>query len=178
MTPVFDVDPDGRLTRRLPRRSLLAWVAAASATGVHAAPARAPQVLTPTSSGEPLLAPGGNWRATYLDFWASWCGPCRQSFPWMNAMAARHGEAGLRIVGINLDRREADAQRFLRDVPARFALLMDPKGELARLFDVAAMPTSLLVGPDLDIVFTHRGFREGDGEALERRIEALLRGRG
>lgn len=174
MMHVPEAGPDGRMICRLPRRSVLAWTATALAPIAHAAPARAPQVHTLTSSGAPLLVPGGAWRATYLDFWASWCGPCRQSFPWMNRMVERHGGAGLRIVGINLDRREADARRFLRDVPARFELLMDPHGELARLFEVAAMPTSLLVGPALGVLFTHRGFREGDGAVLEGRIEAAL----
>lgn len=160
------------------RRLLLGCAAALLAPAVRSAPARAPEVLKLASNGEPMLADGGSWRATYLDFWASWCGPCRLSFPWMNTMQERFAAAGLRIVAVNVDRHETEVQRFLRDRPASFPLLMDPQGELARLFDVAAMPTSMLIAPDRSILFTHQGFREGDGAKLERRIEAALRVRG
>lgn len=109
-----------------------------------------------------------------VDFWASWCAPCKLSFPWMNEMHERLSGAGLRIVAVNLDRREADAQRFLQQIPARFAVAMDPAADTARLLDIPTMPTSMLVAPDRRVLFTHRGFRLDDRADLERRLRGAL----
>jgi thiol-disulfide isomerase/thioredoxin len=146
------------------------------AVGAWATPATEPipEIATLTDKELPLLASGAPGRATYLDFWASWCTPCRLSFPWMNEMHAKWAPRGLRIVGINLDRREADARRFLQSAPAHFELLMDPAAVLARLFDIKAMPSSVLLTADRRVVMRHRGFSLEDRPALERQISGQL----
>ena len=116
----------------------------------------------------------GKARATYIDFWASWCGPCRQSFPWMNRMQDKFGTKGLRIVAVNLDSKRADAQAFLAQLPARFDLGFDSGGAVARQFGVTAMPSSVLVGADGKVIAVHHGFREEDEAELEQRIAAAL----
>jgi len=116
----------------------------------------------------------GKARVTYIDFWASWCGPCRQSFPWMNRMQDKFGAKGLRIVAVNLDAKRADAQDFLAQLPARFELGFDSGGAAARQFGVKTMPSSVLVGPDGKVIAVHNGFREEDEAELEQRIAAAL----
>lgn len=153
--------------------------AVAAAGGLLGLPAgagdeRLPALPLPTLHGAPVLAAEPAARLTYIDFWASWCAPCRLSFPWMNRMHTRWAGAGLRIVAVNLDRREADAQRFLQAVPAQFELAMDPQGQLARQLDVQAMPTAFLVGPDRRLLLRHRGFSPEDAPGLEARIRAAL----
>ena len=133
-----------------------------------------PDLELRTAAGQPVVAPSSDARATYVDFWASWCAPCRLSFPWMNEMHDRLGPSGLRIVAINLDRRESDARRFLEQMPARFEVAFDPAAHSARRLDIQAMPTSMLVAPDRRIVFTHRGFRNEDRGDLEARLRASL----
>lgn len=133
----------------------------------------APGLTLSASDGEPVLATG-RWRLLYLDFWASWCGPCRQSFPWMNQLHDRHLGAGLRVVGINLDAKADDAQAFLRQIPARFAIAYDPAGGSAKAFGVKAMPSSYLLRPDRSVLWVHRGFRPEERDELERRIAAAL----
>ena len=88
----------------------------------------APAFTLATSRGDAIDLAGLRGRVVYVDFWASWCTPCRRSFPWMNALHARYGSEGLAIVGINVDKRRADADRFLADVPAAFAIVFDPAG--------------------------------------------------
>lgn len=158
------------------RRLLIAgsagWLAAAPAGAVESG-GTAPAVALQASDGETVLA-GGRWRLVYLDFWASWCGPCRQSFPWMNELHDRHQGAGLRVVGVNLDAKLADAQAFLKQQPARFALAYDAAGVSARAFGVKAMPSSYLLRPDRSVVLVHRGFRPEDRAELERRIVSAL----
>lgn len=124
--------------------------------------------------GQSFTMDAGLWRATLIDFWASWCAPCRLSFPWMNSLHERLSERGLRILAINLDRRREDAVRFLSAYPARFEIALDPAAETASALNIQAMPTSMLLGQDGVIRWTHRGFRESDTVGLERRIKEAL----
>jgi cytochrome c biogenesis protein CcmG/thiol:disulfide interchange protein DsbE len=104
-----------------------------------------------------------------LDFWASWCVPCRRSFPWMNSMQEKYGDEGLVIIGVNLDAVDADAQAFLQETPAEFRIVSDPQGTLAREHDVIAMPTSYIFDRDGKLVTRHLGFkvkRQEEYEAL------------
>lgn len=113
-------------------------------------------------------------KVVYLDFWASWCGPCRQSFPWMNEIQAKLGPRGLQVVGVNVDARTPDAERFLAEVPARFTVAFDPKGETPRRYAIKGMPTSVLIGADGRIRFVHSGFRPEDRAALEAQLQQAL----
>ncbi len=116
-------------------------------------------------------------KVVYLDFWASWCGPCKQSFPFMNQMQAKYGAQGLQVVAVNLDANRADADAFLAEVPAQFTVAMDAKGETARRFEVKAMPSSVLVGRDGKVLVVHKGFRADDKQELEQRIAAAVAAR-
>jgi thiol-disulfide isomerase/thioredoxin len=109
-----------------------------------------------------------------VDFWASWCKPCRQSIPWLNELRARYGERGLTIIGVNVDAERRDADRFLRAVPIEFQVVFDPEGNIARQFKVQAMPTSYVIDRSGKIVNTHLGFREARKNAAEAEIKALL----
>jgi len=148
----------------------------APANGMAGAPVlRWPDVSLKGLQGQPLAITSGARNATFVDFWASWCAPCRLSFPWMNALHDRFGSRGLRIVAVNLDRRREDALRFLTAYPARFEIALDPASESAVALQIQAMPTSMLVGPEGIIRWTHKGFRATDIEMLERQIEEALR---
>ena len=108
-------------------------------------------------------------KVVVLDFWASWCVPCRRSFPWMNNMQEKYADQGLVIIGVNLDAVDADAQDFLRETPANFRIISDPDGALAREYDVIAMPTSYIFDRNGDLVTRHLGFkvrRQEEYEAL------------
>lgn len=170
-----DLRPTRRDTLRLSAASVAAVLfPAAFAQSDEAIGEQVPEIETRTNKGLPLLSGRAPWPVTYLDFWASWCSPCRLSFPWMNEMHDRYAARGLRIVGINLDRHEADALLFLRSTPARFELLMDPTAALATLFDIKSMPSAILVTAGRRVAVRHRGFSLHDGPELERRIVTLL----
>ena len=113
-------------------------------------------------------------RVVWVDFWASWCVPCRRSFPWLNTMQRKHGPGGLQIIAVNLDKDRALADKFLAEVPAEFALRFDPSGALAKEFDVQAMPSSFLLDAEGNVLAAHSGFRTADTEEYERGIEAAL----
>ena len=78
----------------------------------------------------------------YVDFWASWCIPCRQSFPWMNNLKAKYQADGLTIISVNLDHSRTLANEFLAEIPADFPVIFDPKGLIARKYKLKGMPSS------------------------------------
>ncbi len=116
----------------------------------------------------------GQW--VYLDFWASWCPPCRQSFGWMNEMHDRYTAQGLRVVAVNVDKQASDAEAFLRQTPARFTVVFDNTGQTPKAYGIKVMPTSMLLNPQGQIVWVHTGFRLEDKSELERKIKAALKG--
>lgn len=175
--------PRSRMRRALMAGWSLALVLGpAGLAGLVHRPASAAEIGQPLAvasvagaDGKPVALYDGKARLTYIDFWASWCGPCRQSFPWMNRMQAKYGPQGLRIVAINLDADGADAQAFLKEVPAHVALAFDPKGDSARRAGVRAMPSSVLLGANGKVLWQHAGFRAGDEEQIEARIAQALK---
>jgi thiol-disulfide isomerase/thioredoxin len=98
-------------------------------------------------------------KVVVLDFWASWCVPCRRSFPWMNSMQERYGDDGLVIIGVNMDSEPAEATAFLQEFPADFQIINDPDGELAREHDVIAMPSSYVFDRSGVLLTKHLGFK-------------------
>lgn len=116
----------------------------------------------------------GKW--VYLDFWASWCPPCRQSFPWMNEMHERYGAHGLHVVTINVDKNTSDAETFLRQTPARFTVLFDNTGQTPKAYGIKTMPTSMLIHPQGQVAWVHAGFKLDDRPVLEQKIKTALKG--
>ena len=110
----------------------------------------------------------------YIDYWASWCGPCRQSFPWMNALQVKLGPKGLKVVAVNVDAKRADADKFLTHTPAQFTIAYDPLGESAKKLAIKTMPTSMLVSPEGRVLFVHSGFRTEETGQLEAKIAAAM----
>jgi cytochrome c biogenesis protein CcmG/thiol:disulfide interchange protein DsbE len=113
-------------------------------------------------------------RVIYLDFWASWCAPCRQSFPWMESLKRTYGDQGLAVIGINLDMDRADADKFLQQFHPTFDVRFDPRGELAEFYKVQGMPSSVLIDRHGVTRFTHVGFRPVDGAIYEAQLRELL----
>jgi len=134
----------------------------------------APDIDLPAGSAPAARLSGLKGKLVYLDFWASWCGPCRQSFPWMNEMQRKYGAQGLQVIAVNLDAKRADADAFLAQVPAQFALAFDAAGQSAKRYGVKGMPSSVLIGRDGRVLSMHQGFREDERSELEARLAAAL----
>lgn len=113
-------------------------------------------------------------KVVYVDFWASWCQPCKQSFPWLNEMQNKYSAQGLTVLGVNVDAKRSDADTFLAEVPAKFTLAFDVKGATPQLFEAKGMPSSYLIGRDGKILSTHIGFRPDERQVLESKIRQAL----
>jgi len=110
-------------------------------------------------------------RLVYVDFWASWCEPCRRSFPWLNTLRERYADRGLTIVAINLDKDRRTADAFLEKFPTSFLVAYDPAGKTAEAYRVSAMPSSFLIGPTGTLLSSHAGFDPRKTGAIEALIQ-------
>jgi len=97
-------------------------------------------------------------KVVYLDFWASWCIPCRKSFPWMNQLRQKYSNDDLVIIAVNLDKKKSLATKFLTENPVTFDILYDPKGLLAKRFQIKGMPSSVIFDRNGKPIEAHTGF--------------------
>jgi thiol-disulfide isomerase/thioredoxin len=130
--------------------------------------------VAPAYAESSLDMTGYRGRVLFLDFWASWCAPCRQSFPWMQSLKDTYEREGLSVVAVNLDQHRADAERFLAQFHPNFEVRFDPQGELAERFEVHGMPSSLIIDRHGVLRYTHVGFQPVDRAAYEAQLRELL----
>lgn len=133
-----------------------------------------PEFALPRADGRVLAAADLDGKVVLVDFWASWCAPCRKSFPFLGELQQRHADDGFVVLGINVDEERSEADRFLAAVPAEFEIVFDPEGATPEAFAVKAMPSSYLVGRDGRIVQVNLGFREQDKAGLASAVRELL----
>jgi len=122
----------------------------------------------PSARAEGLDLSAYKGKVVYLDFWASWCNPCRLSFPWMNEIQEMDGKKGLVVIGVNVDHDRDLADEFLQANNAKFKVVYDPNGNIASEYNFKDMPTSVLIGRDGKVRIVHNGFysnREGSYDA-------------
>ena len=161
------------------------FVAALFALAVLAGPAgalgagdRAPDFAAPNLAGGGTIELSKyRGKVVYLDFWASWCGPCLKAVPAIEAMRTEFPANDFQIIAVNLDQKKKKAMRFLEKNPVGYPSASDPKGRLPGQFGLETMPTSYLIDGDGVIRYVHRGFKRGDDERLREEIRRLLGGR-
>jgi len=152
-------------TDPLSRRAVLGGMGAAALAGL-ASPAEAAAALD-------LAKYRG--KVVYVDFWASWCGPCKLSFPFMQSLAARYPAGDLAVVTVNVDRQRAAADGFLRQVRSNLPVIYDAAGDIAQTWKVADMPTSLVFDRKGSMRFRHQGFFPGKVREYEGHVAQLVR---
>ena len=153
-------------------RSLV--IALTLATPMIALADAAPAFSLPDSQGTVISLSQQQGKVVYLDFWASWCGPCRQSFPWMNEMRQKYQSRGLEIIAVNLDSKREDADKFLSKIPAEFTVLYESSGATPTAYGVKGMPTSFLIDAKGQILSQHAGFNSAHKDELEAAIQQAL----
>lgn len=120
--------------------------------------------LLTSSMGALAIKPGDfnladyKGKVVYLDFWASWCGPCKFSFPYMEYLANTFPSKDLVVIADNLDHSKASAQAFLKQINNQIPIIYDQKGVLATRFNVSDMPTAVLIDRDGKVRYIHKGF--------------------
>ena len=110
-----------------------------------------------------------------VNFWASWCGPCRQEMPLLEELYQRYQGMGFSILGVNVEEDSAAAKKMLRDVSVSFPILFDTKNEASRAYDVSAMPSTFMVDRDGKLRYLHKGYVPGVENEYQQEIRALIR---
>jgi len=141
-------------------------------TAVLAADA-APDFKLPSAKGMVELSKLKG-KVVYVDFWASWCTPCRKSFPWMNTLYKKYKDQGLEVVAVNLDKSRESIDDFLAKTPVDFTIAYDPSGGAATSYKVSGMPSSYLIDRSGQLQTSHIGFRDKDKDEIEGKIKELL----
>jgi len=113
-------------------------------------------------------------KVVYLDFWASWCGPCRQSLPMLNELRKELRSKGFEVIAVNLDEDKKDAQTFLKQFPVSYPVLLDPKGKVPQKYNLPGMPTSYLIDRKGKIRKVHIGFKKQDMSKIRKQVMSLL----
>jgi peroxiredoxin len=139
---------------------------------------RAPSVALESLASTPAPAPASvaalKGQVVYVDFWASWCVPCRRSMPALQSLYRRQRDRGFVVIGVNKDPETRDAERFLRSLPVTFPLVADGNDAVAKAFGVKAMPSGYLIDRTGVVRQIHHGFTAETEKTLEREVEALL----
>ncbi|WP_231871944.1 MULTISPECIES: TlpA disulfide reductase family protein [unclassified Oleiphilus] len=110
-----------------------------------------------------------------LNFWASWCGPCRQEMPLMDDIYEKYQKFGFTILAVNVDEDSADADRFLDAVPVTFPILYDNESRISELYGVDAMPTTIMIDREGNARFLHRGYKPGYEDDYLKQVKKLIR---
>ncbi|MSQ98803.1 MAG: TlpA family protein disulfide reductase [Xanthomonadales bacterium] len=157
----------------LPGVVLVAFLSLCAAAEAQQKTFRLPQL---DGAGE-LTLEDFHGKVVYLDFWASWCGPCRKSLPLYEALYQGHEPAQFTVLAINLDEDKEDAVRFLQQHPVSYPVLLDPQGVSAADWQVKVMPSSFLLDGSGAVVKEYAGFEESHLEEIRHDIQVLLDGR-
>ncbi|KJV06180.1 TlpA family protein disulfide reductase [Methylocucumis oryzae] len=138
--------------------------------------ANAPLFTLPDlAQAQPVTLKNYTGKVVYLDFWASWCAPCRVSFPLLEELHKKLKSQGFEVVAVNLDETKDKAQQFLRDFPVGFTVLHDASGEWADKYTIESMPTSFIIDKHGVVRYIHHGFTSDDIKTIEAQVTDYLK---
>ena len=110
-----------------------------------------------------------------INFWATWCGPCRQEMPHLEALYQRYASLGFTLLAVNVEDDPEGAAKWLEETPVSFPVLFDPQNDVSELYDVVAMPTTVLIDRQGNKRFLHHGYQPGYENEYQTQIRALVR---
>ncbi|MEH6567641.1 MAG: TlpA disulfide reductase family protein [Halioglobus sp.] len=128
-----------------------------------------------SAGGENIRLSEYRGQVVLINFWASWCGPCRQEMPHLDAIHQKYQPMGFTVFGVNVEQDRKMADKILRDIPVSFPILFDDSNLVSELYDVDAMPVTVLVDRNGDIRFMHRGYKPGYEHEYEKQVRTLIK---
>lgn len=149
-------------------------LALVSTPGSAAGPKTVPDVTLQAADGSRVRLAEHAGNVLLIDFWASWCAPCKTSFPALDALFREYQPRGVRILAVNVDERRRDADTFLMAHPHTMTVLFDPMGAAALAFGVRGMPSSFLVDRGGTIRFSHMGYTSDIAAQYRHELDLLL----
>jgi peroxiredoxin len=166
----------------MPSWNIKHWVRAAAVAStlalsslVGASASLAPKFSLPSRSGDTVSLDQLKGQVVMLNFWASWCGPCRKEMPLLDQMHKRYSSLGFTLLGVNVEANTKDAERWLAETPVSFPVVFDKDSKVSKLYDVNAMPSTVFIDRKGNVRYLHRGYKPGDESEYLNQIRALLK---
>jgi peroxiredoxin len=156
---------------------LVAIVAAALMTlpAAGANPSPAPQFTLDSRAGSPVSLAQYKGQVVMLNFWASWCGPCRQEMPLLENIYKKYNKMGFTLIGVNVEPDSKAADEWLKQTPVSFPVLYDKESKVSAMYDVAGMPSTVIIDRKGNVRMLHRGYKPGDENEYLDSIRTLIR---
>jgi peroxiredoxin len=165
--------PSWNIKHWLRGAALMATLVVASM--VSASTSVAPKFTLPSRSGDMISLDQLKGQVVMLNFWASWCGPCRQEMPLLDQMHKRYSSLGFTLLGVNVEANTKDAERWLADTPVSFPIVFDKESKVSQMYEVSAMPSTVFIDRKGNVRYLHRGYKPGDESEYLNQIRALLK---
>jgi thiol-disulfide isomerase/thioredoxin len=146
-----------------------------SLAGAAAVKGPAPNFTLKSMSGKNLKLSEMAGNVVLINFWASWCGPCREEMPLLNALHKKYAPLGFAVLGVNVEEQLDGARGFLSNVPVDFPILLDNKNKVSKQYKVIAMPTTVVVDRDGNMRYLHEGYKPGDEKKYRQMVKKLVR---
>ncbi len=144
-----------------------------ASSGMEGQPA--PDFALKSATGENLRLSEYRGDVVMINFWATWCGPCRQEMPLLDELYTRYQRVGFNLLGVNIDDDSAGAMRMVQELGVNFPVLFDSRKEVSKLYEVEAMPTTVLLDREGRVRHVHHGYKPGYEEKYLAEIRSLLR---
>ncbi|MCP4877587.1 MAG: TlpA family protein disulfide reductase [Gammaproteobacteria bacterium] len=143
----------------------------------HAATVKgpAPNFTLKSLTGKNLKLSEMTGNVVLINFWASWCGPCREEMPLLNALHKKYEALGFTVIGINVEEDTRNARGFLKNFPVDFPILLDKNNKVSKQYEVVAMPTTVVVDRDGNMRYLHKGYKSGDEDKYRKMVKKLVR---
>ena len=135
----------------------------------------APDFTLKSLDGKNLKLSEMRGKVVLINFWASWCGPCRQEMPLLNSLHNKYEPLGFTVIGVNVEERTENARDFIKNTPVDFPILLDNENRVSKLYKVVAMPTTVVVDRDGNMRFLHHGYIPGDEFEYRKMVKKLIR---
>jgi peroxiredoxin len=153
----------------------LGLMLAAGLISVNASADPAPDFTLKSNAGDNVRLAEQRGQVVMLNFWASWCGPCRKEMPLLDAMYQRYSAAGFVLYGVNVEEDNTDAKKLIKELGVSFPVLFDTESKASSLYNVDAMPTTVVIDKKGQIRFVNRGYKAGDENKYRDQIRELIK---
>jgi peroxiredoxin len=164
-----------KLTATLPGASLVMFLSLTASAASIAPGSPAPAFQLRSSASTDLSLSDLKGQVVLINFWASWCGPCRQEMPILEQLYKKYKSAGFTLLGVNVEPKSADAEGFLKATPVSFPILFDPDSKVSKLYEVSGMPSTVILDRTGKVRYIHHGYKPGEESEYLDQIRALVR---